>query len=457
MRAFAAALIGWCLTTVCLATPGRAAPCGVLGAGPAGGEHAPVASRGIEPSAGAPDAPGISKIPASDGARSGRVAGEALLALPKAADGSLPSDFRLAEGAGLAESYWSPVLCATVARVVGPPDRDYAELVEDLPESALLVPHDRYVTAAEVRSAPGSADPYLSLQYGLEQVGALAARSVTDGRGVGVAVLDSAPATDHPELRRVRVETLEGGPSSEPAVHGTLVTGIIAAAQGNGIGIAGVAPGADLVAIPVCSPTGAGASDTCRLYDVLRGLDRAWAVEAGILNLSIVGPPNPLLGRAVERLEQLGSLVVAAAGSGGGVHYPAAYPAVIGVGAVDSDGSVLEGSGAPASAQMLAPGVEILSTVPGGSFAFGDGTSLAAAHVSGVLALLAAADGDGVRARQELFRTAWRGASLTEAARLPQVCEVLRRLARPCVAAPDAVSQSPSGAAVPSGAEAAAP
>ena len=190
--------------------------------------------------------------------------------------------------------------------------------------------------------------------------------------------------------------------------------------------------------MPVCTPAGAGASDECRLYDVLRGLDLAWNQGATVLNLSLVGPDNPLLERAVTRLEKLGALVVAAAGNEGTrqPRYPAAYASVIGVGALDVDGKPFARGNLGPSAELLAPGVEVLSTVPGDAFAFGDGTSLAAAHVSGALAVLVSASADPARARTALFQAADLARPATSDPALPPplppLCDALARLDQPC-------------------------
>jgi subtilisin family serine protease len=213
------------------------------------------------------------------------------------------------------------------------------------------------------------------------------------------------------------------------------MAGIIAAAENNGFGIVGLAPGVDLVAVPVCK-AGAAGGDECPLYDLLRGMDAAWQAEAQILNVSLVGPPNALLERAMARLDELGVVVVAAAGNEDTdePRYPAAYPTVLGVGAVDRDGRSFPRASHGASADLEAPGVEILSTLPGDAFAFGDGTSLAAAHVSGVLALVTAAGGDPLAARTALFRAAEAARDKTGAglAALPPVCEALALLGRSC-------------------------
>ena len=366
--------------------------------------------------------------------------GEALLALPKGPDGSLPSDFALGEGAKIVESFFSPVLCATVARVVGPEGAAPETLVAGVPDSATVVANSVYVSAQEVVTpAPTPApqpDPYRPLQYALDQLDVDPSRAVSRGKGARVAVLDSAPAEAHRDLGNVEVSTVEGGPPNVPAVHGTLVAGVIGAIEQNGFGMAGIAPEVEVVAVPVCTPQGASASDRCLLFDLLRGLDRAWSQEAFIINLSIVGPTNPLLERAMSRLDQLGAVVVASAGNEGtdAPRYPAAYPSVIGVGAIDRERKLSARSNRGASAELSAPGVEVLSAVPGNAFAFGTGTSFAAAHVSGVLGVLVGAGFDPIEARAALFQAAHAAAGSVSAGAvpLPPVCDVLARLGKPC-------------------------
>jgi subtilisin family serine protease len=357
--------------------------------------------------------------------------GESLLALPKGPDGRLPEDFELGPGARIASSYFSPVLCATVARVVGPPGASPAELVTRVPASAALVPHSVYLPAGEARAlAPREADPYRNLQYALDHIEVESMWSVSDGGGVTVALLDSAPDASHRELAGIRVLPLdESAPPPAPGVHGTLLAGLIAARSGNGYGIRGVAPGADLAAIPVCSPPRPGESESCGLYEILRGLDSAWAQSARVVNLSVVGPSNPLLERAVSRLERLGVALVAAGGNEGTeqARYPAAYPSVLGVGAVDRSGARYARGNRGLSVKLYAPGVEIVSTAPRQSFAFGSGTSLAAAHVSGVIALLV---GAGVTPAEARALLAPDGA--IEPAALPRACELLTRAGKKC-------------------------
>jgi subtilisin family serine protease len=358
-----------------------------------------------------------------------QVGGEALLVLPKRPDGTLAHGYKLAPGARIVDSFWSPVLCATIARVVGDPLSDPYDLVAKLPSGAAVAPNHVYTSAADrVEPAP---DTYRNLQHALDQLGVDAARAVSQGAGVRVAVLDSAPQTDHRDLPPIRVIPLTGGPHGV-GVHGTLIAGVIAAIANNGFGIAGVAPAAEVIAIPVCTPLGATPRDSCGLFDLLRGLDVAWKEHARVLNLSLVGPANPLLERAVNRLDDLGAIVVAAAGNEATdeARYPAAYPSVVGVGAIDANGARYERSNGGPSAQIWAPGTEVLSTVPGGAFAFASGTSFAAAHVSGALAVLIGSGATPDAARRVLFQ-----AARTDAKPAPAVaplCGALARLGHEC-------------------------
>ena len=313
-------------------------------------------------------------------------------------------------------------------------------LVAGVPDSATVVANSVYVSAQdEVRPAPAptaAPDPYRPLQYGLDQIEVDAAREVSRGEGARVAVLDSAPAVEHRDLARVVLAPLEDGPGTAPAVHGTLVSGVIGAIEQNGFGMAGLAPAVDLIGVPVCSPQGATASDRCLLFDLLRGLDRAWAEDAFVVNLSIVGPTNPLLERAMSRLDTLGAVIVASAGNEGteAPRYPAAYPSVIGVGAIDRDRKISPKSNRGPSAEIFAPGVEVLSTVPGDAFAFGTGTSFAAAHVSGMLGVLIAAGAEPAEARTALFQAAHAAAGTVSsgAVPVPTLCDALARIGKPC-------------------------
>jgi subtilisin family serine protease len=372
-----------------------------------------------------------------------------LVVIPKDETGEISTaGLQLGPGAEIIESRFSPLLCATIARVSGVAGASPAALVVELPEGAAAVPDDTYGPEAEpqpeaepeteakresepeaapVSRAPADAkpDPYRKQQWALDALGVDAAQRVTLGENTRVAVLDTRANDAHPDLA-LRVA---GATEARTGQHGTLVAGIIGAALGNGAGIVGVAPRAALVSIPVCEGTPRG--DVCRLYEVVSGLDLAWSERAQIVNLSLVGPANRVLERAVRRLDTLGVVVVAAAGNRRGKEpaYPGAYPWAIGVAATDRSGRL-----APSGpvVDLTAPGVEIVSTAANGGFAFASGSSLAAAHVSGALALLtAASDGDVASARRALFGAA-RRANATAPPALAPLCDALAKLAKPC-------------------------
>ncbi len=420
--------------------------------------------RGISAGGGGPGGatalgPGtIERLPAAgvdrSTASSPSEASEAILALPKNEAGQIPSDFELGPGAEIARSFFSPVICATVARVAGPPGASIDQLVTVVPDGSALVPNDVYSSAASELKPIGQAepparqiDPYEPLQYGLAISGVREARGLGAGLGVTIALLDSAPETDHLDLAEARIAPVAEATDSleEVGVHGTLMAGVISATENNGFGIAGMAPDAALVSIPICTPTAGGAGGRCTIFRLLQGLDRAWRAEAEIVNLALSGPPNVLLERGMARLETLGSVVVAAAGNEGTdeKRYPAAYPTVIGVGAVDRQGQRFAASNFGSWVEIAAPGVDVLSTIPGNAFAFGNGTSLAAAHVTGAIAVIASVTGDVQFARGELFRAAHAAQAGGRTRTLPSVCEVLERSGIAC--APE--TAPPAGAA----------
>jgi len=252
-----------------------------------------------------------------------------------------------------------------------------------------------------LRSAPGvisvevdklvEVKPVVSAHWGGEAVLAPRARtSGLTGRGVTVAVIDTGVAA-HDDLPQLRGRSFVDYTDSfaDDNGHGTHVAGIIAA-QDNGFGITGVAPGVELFALKTLSADGYG-----YLSDTLLAID--WCVENGIdiANLSL-GMPTPsfALRSAVERAYAAGVLIVSAAGNEGTeagtedtVEYPAKYDAAIAVAAVDPDGVRAPFSATGPSIELSAPGVAIVSTYLDNLYAIQDGTSMAAPFVTGTLAL----------------------------------------------------------------------
>jgi subtilisin family serine protease len=246
----------------------------------------------------------------------------------------------------------------------------------------------------------GAADPvasYAALAYGVKRIGADRAWQVSTGRGVPVAVIDTGADTDHPALRGRGIQTtnfVEGGESSFATDrHGTAVTGVIGAGA-TVAGIEGVAPDATLTVAKACwYPEPAHAKARCSSWTLAKAVDFAINGGARVINLSLSGPPDPLLDRLLNAAEQHGITVVAATREGRDEPgFPAALDTVIPVIACDSQGRVAWPRWHSPAFVAAAPGVEIVAPVPPDRYDLLSGSSLAAAHVTGVVALLVQQD-----------------------------------------------------------------
>jgi subtilisin family serine protease len=205
------------------------------------------------------------------------------------------------------------------------------------------------------------------------------------GRGVSVAIIDSKVDVAHPDLSGHFVAD-KNFLSAEalPEQHGTAVAGIIGATTGNGVGIAGIAPGAQLMALHACwqvKSATASALTLCESLGIARALQYAIEHNADVINLSLSGPPGILLQKLVSIALTHKASVVAAFDptlpSGG---FPASLPGVVAV----ADQSL---QNLPANVYG-APGRDIPTTEPGGKWYLVNGTSYAVAHVSGLIALV---------------------------------------------------------------------
>lgn len=201
------------------------------------------------------------------------------------------------------------------------------------------------------------------------------------GRGVTVAIVDSKIDVDHPDLAGQFVADEDFvGSRSGPESHGTGIAGVIAA-KVNGIGIVGVAPAARLMALRACWQTDATGSRTlCNSLSLARALLFAIDHHADVVNLSLAGPPDRLLEQLIAAALHRDITIVAAFDAklpDGG--FPASMPGVIAVG----------DAMAPLPADVYgAPGRDVLTTQPGGKWFLVNGSSYAAAHVSGLIALV---------------------------------------------------------------------
>ncbi len=226
-------------------------------------------------------------------------------------------------------------------------------------------------------------DPYVGLQHGFQEMDVADAHPWSRGEGVKVAIIDTGVDILHPDLKD-RVAAAVNFVDSDEAQfrrdrHGTEVAGVIAAVANNREGIVGVAPNARLLVFKACWQARSDAdAASCNSFTLARALAAAFDAHAQIVNLSLAGPDDPLLGDLIREGQRRGVLFVGAAGENGLMHRPGII-------------QVANAQAGPAGDDALyAPGNEILTLLPGGHYDFASGASIATAQVSGVVALMLA-------------------------------------------------------------------
>jgi subtilisin family serine protease len=246
--------------------------------------------------------------------------------------------------------------------------------------------HDYSVYADQSAPPRRYNDPYVTLQRGFVETDAALAQTLSMGKGVEVAVIDTGVDTRHPDLQgrigAVRNLVDASTDTFNRDHHGTEVAGIIAAVDDNHRGIVGMAPGATLDVYKACwYPPQPHAGARCNSLTLAKALAAVLDTDARIVNLSLGGPADPLLSRLLQRVLDDGRIVVAAMPPDAALD---GFPdSVRGVIVVRSSAT-----GTAPDGVLSAPGVDILTTQPDGGYDFSSGSSMAAAHVSGIAALL---------------------------------------------------------------------
>ena len=255
---------------------------------------------------------------------------------------------------------------------------------------------------------PAAAPDGASAQYVVQKLHLLEAHQINSGDDVLVAVIDSKIDTGHPDLAGVFAGEYDAvGTEGAAHAHGTAMAGAIAAHSK----LVGVAPKVKLLAVRTFSGSGETAQSTT--FNILKGLDWAASKNARIVNMSFAGPSDSLLEEMLAKANARGMILIAAVGNAGPNSpplYPAADTHVIGVTATDADDKLMPQANRGPQVALAAPGVEILAAAPDGGYQVTSGTSVAAAHATGVAALLLAAKPKltPAQVRSDLIRSAHR-------------------------------------------------
>ncbi|MDC6170599.1 S8 family peptidase [Paucibacter sp. XJ19-41] len=229
-----------------------------------------------------------------------------------------------------------------------------------------------------------------TVPVGVSQIKAPPAWGCSRGRGIKVAVLDTGIDWNHPDLKanvKGAVSFVPGETAMDGNSHGTHCAGTIGAAI-NGAGVVGVAPEASLYGVKVLANNGSG-----QYSWIIAGINWAIQNKMQIVSMSLGGGGAPAALEAIcDAAYNAGVLLVAAAGNAGPgantVIYPGKYKRVIAVSAIDNSNVIASFSSRGPEIEIAAPGVQVLSTVPGGGYGQKSGTSMACPHVAGAAAVV---------------------------------------------------------------------
>lgn len=232
-------------------------------------------------------------------------------------------------------------------------------------------------TATQLAASSTSASGSATVSIGAEG-------AVTGERRVGM--IDSGVDAAHPSLRRVALTRQGCAGQARPAAHGTAVASLLVG--DSEIGFRGALPRGRLFAMDVYCEGGSQAGGGVQA--IAEGFAWLARMRVGVVNISLVGPPNALLRRVVEAAQDKGLLIVAPVGNDGPSApplYPAAWPGVIAVTGVDARRRVLVEAGRGPHVAFAAPGADMVAAEVGGrGYAAVRGTSFAAPLVAGLLA-----------------------------------------------------------------------
>lgn len=285
----------------------------------------------------------------------------------------------------LLERTTSDLLGQRVIRYRIPDGRLVPAVVAALAQDAAAIgPQPNYLYRPQQSASTGASD----LQYALAKLDLPAIAAGATGQGAIVGIIDSGVDVAHDDLKNSDITTFDAA-GGEPVAdgHGTAIAGIIGA-RGT---TRGIAPSARMLSARAFGPRKPGVPQLTTSYVLLKALDWTVAEKARVVNLSLAGPEDPVVRTALGSAMDRGVIVVAAAGNNGRAApaaYPAAYDGVIAATAIDVDDRLYDKANTGAYVTIAAPGVDIIAPSAAGTHEMHTGTSFAAAHVTGIVALM---------------------------------------------------------------------
>jgi subtilisin len=286
------------------------------------------------------------------------------------------------------------LICAVISI---PDDRSVEEVIALLEKDERL----QLVQKMQTFEALTNNDPYYALQVKQYSMDLEKVHQATTGKKVSIAIIDTGVDLEHVDLAgqfafsKNYAEDYSTDFSGDR--HGTAIAGIIAAKTHNNAGMVGIAPHAKLLALKACWQIAPGDMESmCNTLTLALALNKAMMEKVSIINMSLAGPEDKIIGLLLKRAIEKGILVVAAdAVKPEEERFPASLAGVLAVSSmsvIQSDGTkpliTMEKSTAEPDAMIAAPGIGILATAPSNNYDFFSGNSFAAAHVSGFAALL---------------------------------------------------------------------